>query len=249
MKRPRIAVFDFACCEGCQLQFYNLDEELLELLKLINPVEWREAMSDQSDTYDVAIIEGSITRQEDEERIKEIRSRAGVLIALGACATIGGVNRIKNLFTMDDVRKTVYGADAGMPHLDTYPTRAVGEVVKVDINIHGCPVDHQELARILRALLTGQTPVVPNYPVCVECKKREIICRYEYNEICLGPMIRAGCNAACPAAGFWCFGCRGLLDDPNLQSAHEIMSHYGKTPTDLLNRLQLFNADTEQKQP
>ena len=245
MKKPRVAIFDFACCEGCQLQLYNLEEELLDLLGLIEPVEWREAMSDQSDRYDIAIIEGSITRPADEERLKAIRARAAVLVALGACATIGGVNKLKNLFPLDEVRRTVYGGAAGMEHLATYPAKAVGEVVKVDAHIHGCPIDRVEFARILRALLTGQAPAVPNYPVCVECKKRENVCRYEYNEVCLGPVIRAGCNAACPSAGFWCFGCRGPVDDPNVNAARDVMERYGKTPADLAGRLQLFNAVPE----
>lgn len=245
MSKPRVAIFDFACCEGCQLQIVNLEEELLDVLSVIQPVEWREAISDQSDTYDIAIIEGSITRPEDEERIKTIRSRAKILIALGACATIGGVNKLKNNFTMDDVRQAVYGKDAAMPHLATAPTKAVDEVVKVDLKIHGCPIDKQEFTYILRCVALGKTPAIPNYPVCVECKKRGTVCRYEYNEICLGPVTRAGCNAPCPTAGLWCFGCRGYVDDPNVQAARDVMEKYGKTMDDLKGRLLLFNSKQE----
>jgi sulfhydrogenase subunit delta len=241
MNRPRVALFDFACCEGCQLQLYNLEENIIDLLGLIEPVEWREAMSDQSDQYDVAIIEGSITRREDEERIKVIRSRAKVLIALGACATIGGVNKIKNRFGIDDVRRTVYGADANAPHLDTAAAKSVADVVPVDIMIHGCPIDRDDFAAILTSVLAGKKPAIPTYPVCVECKKKGNICRYEYQEICLGPVIRAGCGAKCPSGGFWCFGCRGLLDHPNVEAAQEVMTTYGKTAADLADRLELFN--------
>ena len=137
MSKPKIAIFDFACCEGCQLQIVNLEEEILDLLGAADVVEWREAMSEKSDDYDIAIVEGSITRSEDEERLKKIRSRAKVLIALGACATIGGVNKLKNNFELDEVKKCVYGNDAGKPHLNTAPTKAVDEVVKVDFKIHG----------------------------------------------------------------------------------------------------------------
>ena len=145
MSKPTIAIFDFACCEGCQLQFVNLEEELLDLLGVADVVEWREAMSEKSDEYDIAIIEGSITRLEDEERLKLIRSRAKILIALGACATIGGVNKLKNNFDdLDEVKKCVYGKDAKKPHLATEPTRSVGEVVDVDFCIHGCPIDRAE---------------------------------------------------------------------------------------------------------
>jgi len=241
MDRPRVAIFDFACCEGCQLQLYNLEEGLIDVLGLIEPVEWREAMSDQSDEYDVAIIEGSITRKEDEERLKDIRKRAKVMIALGACATIGGVNKLKNQFAFDEVRKTVYGKDAGAPHLETARVKAVHEVVPVEVKIHGCPIDHVEFGAILKSVLAGKTPVVPNYPVCVECKKKGNICRYEYNEVCLGPVTRAGCGAKCPTGGFWCFGCRGLLDNPNVDAAKEVMDTYGKTVDDLSGRLLLFN--------
>jgi sulfhydrogenase subunit delta len=245
MHKPRVAIFDFACCEGCQLQIVNLEEELLDLLTLVQPVEWREAISDQSEEYDIAIVEGSITRPEDEEKLKQIRARAKVLVALGACATIGGINKLKNQFEMDDVRKRVYGKDAGMPHLNTVPTRALHEVVKVDLNIHGCPINNKEFAYIIRCLAMGKEPVIPGYPVCVECKMKGNVCRYEYGEVCLGPVTRAGCAAPCPTAGFWCFGCRGYVDDPNVQAAREVMDQYGKTMDDLKTRLLLFGSKQE----
>lgn len=246
MSKPRVAVFDFACCEGCQLQLYNLEEEIIDLLGLIEPVEWREAMSDQSETYDVAIIEGSITRAEDEKRIKEIRAKAKILIALGACASIGGVNKLKNQFDLADVREKVYAEAATSPHLNTAQTKAVGEVVTVDFTIHGCPVDRTEFKSILIDILKGKKPFVPDYPVCVECKKAGNICRYEYNEICLGPITRAGCGAKCPSNGSWCFGCRGPAENPNVEAAREVMAKYDKTPADLAGKLMLFNYPKEQ---
>jgi coenzyme F420-reducing hydrogenase gamma subunit len=139
----------------------------------------------------------------------------------------------------------VYGNDAGLPHLDTAPARAAHEVVKVDYRIHGCPINNKEFAYVVRCLVLGQSPVIPNYPVCVECKMRENVCRYEYGEICLGVVTRAGCGAPCPSAGFWCFGCRGYVDDPNVQAAREILDHYGKTLDDLKGRLLLFNSKQE----
>jgi coenzyme F420-reducing hydrogenase gamma subunit len=125
MSKPRVAIFDFACCEGCQLQIVNLEEEILNLIDLVDVVEWREAMSEQSHEYDIAIIEGSITRPEDQKKLEVIRSRAKILIALGACATMGGVNKMKNNFDLDEVRECVYGDDAKMPHLNTELTKAV----------------------------------------------------------------------------------------------------------------------------
>ncbi|RKY28202.1 MAG: hypothetical protein DRP79_02465 [Planctomycetota bacterium] len=242
MSKPRVAIFDFACCEGCQLQIVNLEEELLDLISLVQPVAWREAMSESSDEYDIAIVEGSITRPEDEERVKEIRDRAGILIALGACATIGGINKLKNNFDLDEVKRYVYGKDAEMPHLNTAMTKAVDEVVKVDYKVHGCPINRSEFTYIVRCIALGKEPVIPNYPVCVECKKRENVCRFEYGEICLGPITRAGCNAPCPSAGFWCYGCRGCVDDPNVNAAKDIMEKYGKTVEDLMQKMALFGS-------
>jgi len=240
--RPRIALFDFACCEGCQLQIVNLGDELLSLLTVVNMVEWREAMSEQSEDYDIAIVEGSITRKQDAEHLRTIRSRAKTLIALGACATMGGVNRLKNHFPIIEVQRMVYADAANMPHLATAPVQALDEVVKVDYKIEGCPIDGQELTTLIRSLLIGKTPQVPNHPVCVECKLRENRCRYEYGEICLGPLTRAGCNAWCPSNGFWCFGCRGLLDDANVEAAEQVMQQYGKSADELREKLMLFNT-------
>ena len=242
MSKPRVAIFDFACCEGCQLQIVNLEEEILNLIDLVDVVEWREAMSEQSHEYDIAIIEGSITRPEDQKKLEVIRSRAKILIALGACATIGGVNKMKNNFDLDEVRECVYGDDAKMPHLNTELTKAVDEVVEVDFKIHGCPIEGSEFAQIIRSLLLGKKPFVPDYPVCVECKAKETICRYEYNEICLGPVSRAGCGAPCPTAGWRCFGCRGTVDNPNVEAAQEVMEKYDLTVDDLKQKMVLFNT-------
>ena len=242
MSKPRVAIFDFACCEGCQLQVVNLEEEILDLIGGVDVVEWREAMSEQSHEYDIAIIEGSITRPEDEEKIKVIRSRAKVLIALGACATIGGINKLKNNFDLDDVKQCVYGDSASMPHLATEMTKGVNEVVDVDFMIHGCPIDKAEFAYIIRCLLMGKVPVIPDYPICVECKAKENVCRWEYGEICIGPIIRAGCGAKCPSANFRCFGCRGYVDNPNVEAAKEVMDKYGLTAEDLKSKMVLFGS-------
>ena len=242
MSKPRVAIFDFACCEGCQLQLVNFEEEILDLIGAVDVVEWREAMSEQSHEYDIAIVEGSITREEDIKRIELIRSRAKILIAIGACATMGGINKLKNNFDLDDVKKCVYGQAADMPHLNTTMTKAVDEVVKVDYKVHGCPMDRVEFAYIVRCLLIGKEPEIPNYPVCVECKAKGNVCRWEYGEICLGPIIRAGCGARCPSSGFRCFGCRGYVDNPNVEAAKEVMEKYGLTVEDLKSKMVLFGS-------
>lgn len=242
MAKPRIAIFDFACCEGCQLQIVNLEEELLDLLGVADVVEWREAMSEQSHDYDIALVEGSITREEDEKRVQLIRSRAKILVALGACATIGGINKLKNNFDLEEVRKRVYGKDAGRPHLDTAPTKQIDEVVKVDYYVHGCPIDRKEFTYIVRSLLMGKKPEIPEYPVCVECKSKGNPCLWDYGQVCLGPIIRAGCGARCPSSGFRCFGCRGYIDDPNINGAKDVIAKYNLSIDDLKTKMILFGS-------
>lgn len=245
MSKPRVAIFDFACCEGCQLQIVNLEEEILDLLSVIEPVEWREAMSEQSDEYDIAIVEGSITRKEDEERLKTIRSRASVLVALGACATTGGVNKLKNNFEMNDVKTCVYGEASGLPHLETMPTKAVHEIVPVDFKVHGCPINNKEFGYIVRCIAIGKRPLVPSYPVCVDCKKKGNECLFEDNRLCLGPLSRAGCDAPCPTARTPCLGCRGYVDEPNVNAAKDILDKYGKTVDELKSQMFLFGSKQE----
>jgi len=245
MAKPKIAIFDFACCEGCQLQIVNLEEEILDLLGGADVVEWREAMSEKSDEYDIAIIEGSITRLEDEDRIKMIRSRAKVLIALGACAVIGGINKLKNNFDLDEVKKCVYGKAASKPHLRTGPTKAVGEVVQVDYAVPGCPIDRKEFTYIVRSLLIGKKPEIPEWPVCVECKAAGNPCLWQYDQVCLGPIIRAGCGARCPSSGFRCFGCRGYIDAPNVDAAKDVIVRYGLNIDDLKTKMVLFGSKQE----
>jgi len=240
MPKPKVAIFDFACCEGCQLQVVNMEEAILDLLTVVDVVEWREAMSEKSETYDVAIIEGSITRDEDAERLKKIREKSKVLVALGACAVSGGVNRLKNRIPFNDLRRKVYGKDGDMPHLQTAATKAVGDVVKVDYRVLGCPIDRKEFAHIVKCLAMGRQPYVPGYAVRVECRMKENACRWWKNEICLGPVTRAGCGAACPSQGAACVGCRGLAEDANPLGLALSLNLYGKSREDLESKMDLF---------
>ena len=245
MSKPKIAIFDFACCEGCQLQIVNLEEGILDLLGVADVVEWREARSEQSEVYDIAIIEGSITRPQDEEKIKTIRSRAKILIALGACAATGGVNKLKNNFDLEEVKKCVYKKDASKPHLATAMTKACDEVVKVDFKVHGCPIHRKEFVYIVKSLLLGKTPEIPDYPVCVECKANGNPCLWDYGQICLGPVTRAGCDARCPTNGSRCFGCRGYVDNPNVDAAKDVMLKYNLKVEDLKSKMVLFGSTQE----
>jgi len=225
MAKPKIAFFDFAGCEGDQLQVANLEEKLLDVLDHVDLVNFREVMTERSDEYDIAFIEGSITRPEDEKRIKDIRSKAKLLIALGACASIGGVNCIKNFLEDSVCRDVVYGDKARW--YATYAARPVKAVVPVDLEIPGCPVDRKEFLRVVKELLTGKTPWMPDYPVCMECKKAGNICNFERGRACLGIITRAGCGACCISEGAVCWGCRGLAPHANLDAARYVMEDLG----------------------
>jgi len=241
--KPRVAIFDFASCEGCELQIVNLEEKLIDLVDVVDVVSFREAMKEHSDEYDIAIIEGSIARPMDEDRLKQIRSNAKVLIAMGACACIGGVNKLRNEWSVDEVKKEVYGDAniAGNPFFDAFPAKAVNEVVKVDYYIPGCPMNRKEFAKVVTQVAVGRKPKLPTYPVCVECKKNENVCVFELGKFCLGPVTRAGCDAICPSFQDGCEGCRGFLDDPKMEAEKDVLRMYGVTIDEMMKRFNMFN--------
>jgi coenzyme F420-reducing hydrogenase gamma subunit len=244
--KPKVAFFDFACCEGCQLQVANLEEDILGLVNLVDVVEFREVLTGSAPEYDVSFIEGSITRPEDEARLRDIRSRSKVLVSYGACAATGGVNKIKNLWgNIDKVKKEVYDKDAAMPHLETYPTKAVHEVVKVDYFVHGCPITRSEFLKVVKALVFGTTPDIPQYPVCVECKMLGNECMYDKGGVCLGPVTRAGCNAICPSNNVSCEGCRGAVPNPNNNAMHEVLAKYKLSVDDIKRQFTMYALDPE----
>jgi sulfhydrogenase subunit delta len=240
MKKPKVGIFDFACCEGCQLQIANMGEDLLDVLGSLDVLEWREVMSEKwGRNFDIAIIEGSITNSHAVERIKQIRGKAKVLIAHGSCATIGGVNCMKNNFNLDDIRQYVYGESYRF--FPTELTKAVHQVVKVDYFVNGCPVYIPEFVAVLKAALQGIPYNVPDYPVCVECKLNENVCMYDKEVTCLGPVTKAGCNSWCINNGNICYGCRGMVSNPNEKGAQDVLSKY-KIPVELiLNKMNMYN--------
>lgn len=243
--KPRLAFFDFTDCEGCQLQFANMAETLLELLKLVDIVNFREIMSEASEDYDVAVVEGSISTDNDIKRIKEIREKAKVLIALGACAAIGGVNGVKNRTSLSVAKKRVYADKADL--INTIKLMPLDGVVKVDYYIYGCPVYIPEVVSVLKSVLMGKPYIAPKYAVCLECKMNENVCRYEKDEECMGPLIRAGCNSWCINNGNRCYGCRGLLEDPAINGAKDILLKYGLKAEDILQRFTLYNDSMGEK--
>ena len=243
MSKPKVAFFDFACCEGCQLTVVDSLQTHLDLLDAVEIVQFREAISDQGEDYQIAFVEGSITRKEDEARLQSIRKQADILVALGACAHIGGVNCLKALHPLEDVRKWVYGDKADW--YDTYPARPISAVVEVDAVIPGCPIDQEEFVGVVKAVLVGKALPIPDYPVCVECKKKGNVCVFFLGRTCLGPITRAGCDAICPTYGAGCEGCRGLIPHPNENAMKDVLEEAGLTVDQVMSQITMFNTYRE----
>lgn len=238
--KPKVAFFDFTSCEGCQLTVVDSLQTHLDLLDAVEIVQFREAISERGEDYAVAFVEGSITRESDEARLKQIREQAAVLVALGACAHLGGVNAIKNLSPLKDVRQYVYGDK--YEWFPTYAARPIHAVVKVDAFIPGCPIDRNEFIEVVKAVLLGKKPPIPDYPLCVECKLKENVCMYDKGGVCAGPVTRAGCDAICPTYGDSCEGCRGIISNPNRDSMQTVMAAHGLTLDDIMARMTMFNS-------
>ena len=244
MSKPKVAFFDFSCCEGCQLQVANFGEALLDILGLIDVVEFREVMSEKAtDGYDVAIIEGSITTPHGVERIKKIRETAKVLIAYGSCAVIGGINGMKNKFKLDDIKKYVY--KDGAKYFETIETRPVHQVVKVDYFVPGCPVYQPEFVKVLKCALQGIPYTVPDTSVCTECKLNENECMYDKGITCLGPITRAGCNSWCINNGNICYGCRGMVSNPAEKGQMDILKEHNIPLDWVVNKIDMYNKPRE----
>jgi sulfhydrogenase subunit delta len=244
MGKVRCAWFDFTCCEGCQIEMTNFGLPFVDLLEHVEPVEFREAMSEKTtEPIDVAFIEGSFSREADRKRLQEIRERAGVVVAYGSCAAIGGINSLKN--HQDDYAEEVYGEDSKRPHLDSQKALPISAAIKVDYAISGCPIDKDEFLRVVLQLVKGTAKVyVPSYPVCVECKRNETVCRYDDNDHCLGPVAHAGCGAPCPADGIPCEACRGMVENANQESIEKVLVENGNLPERWAKtKTQMFTAN------
>lgn len=229
MAKVRCAWFDFTCCEGCQIEMTNFGAPFLQLLDHVEVVEFREVMKETTDEpIDVAFIEGSFSREADRARLESIRERSGAVVAFGSCASSGGINALKNHQDMDDYKECVYGEDSAMPHLDTQKALPISAAIKVDFELKGCPMSRDEFVKVVTQILHGTGKVyLPSYPVCVECKLNETVCRYESKDHCLGPIAIAGCGAPCPADGIPCEACRGLVEDANEESMEKVLKENG----------------------
>jgi sulfhydrogenase subunit delta len=241
--KPKVAVFDFTCCEGCELQILNCEDELPALVAALDIVSFREAMTGQAEYYDIAFIDGACSRESEIARLKEIRERAKMVVPIGACACLGGVNCLKNVYPMDEVLTAEYGEAA--PYYDTIPARPISAVIPVDFFIPGCPIVKEEFIRVVQELLVGRIPYQPNDPVCAECKVAGNVCVFDKGMTCLGPITRGGCKATCVTGGAVCWGCRGLIDEPNINAEKEILKNAGLSIEEIMKRFNLFNLCQE----
>jgi sulfhydrogenase subunit delta len=219
MTRPRVAVHKFSSCDGCQLAFLNMGDDLVTLAEKVEIVHFAEAgYTDPLAPADIAFIEGSIVTAHDQERIKAIRSVTGYLVSIGACATSGGIQALKN--HVPDANAWSAAIYASPEYIDSLSvSSAIADYVKVDFELWGCPITSQQIIALVDALLRGVTPKDNTEKVCMSCKRDQNVCTLvTKGEPCLGPVTRAGCGALCPAFGRACFGCFGPSELPNAQA-------------------------------
>jgi sulfhydrogenase subunit delta len=240
MSKPKVGVFGLTGCGGCQLEILNLEDQLIDFISAVDIVHFTEAISEQSDTYEVALVEGSVSTMHDVERLEHISKVAKIIIAVGACACTGGLNCLKNIYGTERAKELVYGDKKGW--IDAIDTKPISEYVKVDYQARGCPPTRSEIVEIVSALIVGKVPEIPSYPVCVECKRLGNKCLYEFGVSCMGPVARAGCNARCPSVKSGCEACRGHVDDPNVNAQKELLTQYGLTVKDITEGFNLYNA-------
>ena len=207
--RPSLAVCKFTSCDGCQLNVLNLEDELLALGDAIDIAYFPEASSRMSSgPYEIVLIEGSITTPEDASRIAEIRNQATILITIGACATAGGIQALRNWGNIEAFKQAVYPSPTFIQSLST--STPISEHVQVDYELWGCPIDRYQLLNVLTNLLAGIEPRIPTHSVCLDCKRQGHVCVLVAKSLpCLGPVTRTGCGSLCPQMGRECYGCFG----------------------------------------
>ncbi|MEF2071816.1 oxidoreductase [Consotaella aegiceratis] len=243
-QRPRLAVWKFASCDGCQLSLLDCEDELLALAAAIDIANFPEASSAISDgPYDLSLVEGSITNAHDAERIHAVRAQSRALVTIGACATAGGIQALKNFADADDYVAAVY---AHPDYISTLATSTpISAHVKVDWELRGCPVNKTQLVEVVLAFLAGRRPATPAHSVCIECKQRGTVCVMVQGTPCLGPVTHAGCGALCPAYRRGCYGCFGPMETPNMAALTEQWRALGASQREIYRALQTFNAAAE----
>jgi sulfhydrogenase subunit delta len=242
MAKPKLGVFKFASCDGCQLSLLDCEDELLTVAGAIHIAFFPEASREYVEgPYDLTLVEGSITTPHDLETIKEIRAQSKFLVTIGACATAGGIQALRNWKDVTEFTRYVYAHPEYISTLDT--STPVSDHVAVDFELRGCPINKWQLVELINALLHDRKPNIPTYSVCVECKRRGTSCVMVAQGIpCLGPVTQAGCNGLCPAYNRGCFGCYGPMESPNVAALAEWWRSMGVDDRTLVNALRSFNA-------
>jgi sulfhydrogenase subunit delta len=240
--KPKLAVWKFASCDGCQLTLLSCEDELLGLADRVEVAYFLEASSATVEgPYDLSLVEGSITTPLDLVRIAEIRRRSRHLVTIGACATAGGIQALRNFARVEDYLGVVYASPDFVETLAT--STPISTHVEVDFELRGCPIDRRQLVEVILAFLAGRRPGVAHHSVCLECKEHATACVMVANGIsCLGPITHAGCGALCPRYGRGCFGCFGPAETVNADSLLPALRGLGVPADDLVRLLRTFNA-------
>ncbi len=241
-KKPRMAVWKFASCDGCQLSLLDLEEELLALADAVDIAYFRELTSRESrGPFDLSLVDGSITTPRDAELIRDVRRRSRRLVVLGACATTGGIQALRNF---KDVREFAARVYASPQYIETLAqSKGIAEYVPVDFELRGCPPDRRQLLEVVRAFLIGRKPNVPRHSVCLECKLRGNVCVMVTGTPCLGPVTHAGCGALCPTYLRGCYGCFGPMEAPNTGALASAFKQSGVTEVDLVRVFRTFTGN------
>jgi coenzyme F420-reducing hydrogenase gamma subunit len=244
--KPCVAVFKLASCDGCQLQMLNLEDELLSIAGEVEICYFLEARSRILDgPYDVALVEGSVTTEHDIERLRDIRRKTKTLITMGACASAGGIQALRNMQDVDEYTRSIY-ANPSYIHTLSQSTPVAAHVA-VDFAISGCPISREQLLEVLTSLLIGRLPQLPTYSVCVDCKRKGNVCvLVSSGSACIGPITQAGCGALCPGFGRGCFGCYGPMESANPDSLCRTLHQCGIPRAEVLRMLNGFTGWAEE---
>ena len=243
--KPTLAVWKFASCDGCQLTVLNLEDELLELAGAVDIAYFLEASSATvAGPYDLSLVEGSITTPGDAERIQEVRRVSRALVTIGACATAGGIQALRNFGDVREFSEVVYASPDYIATLDT--STPIAAHVPVDFELRGCPIDKGQLLEVVSAFLAQRRPRVRAHSVCIECKRRGTVCvMVAHGTPCLGPVTHAGCGALCPSFDRGCYGCFGPMETPDTAALSVRLQELGHTDRDLVRVYRTFNAAAE----
>jgi coenzyme F420-reducing hydrogenase gamma subunit len=241
-RKPRLAVWKFASCDGCQLTLLDCEDELLAVAEALEIAYFPEATrAVVRGRYDLSLVEGSITTPHDAERIREVRRRSRALITIGACATSGGIQALRNFADVREYASIVYARPDYIRTLAT--STPIAEHVPVDFELRGCPINKRQLVEVISAFLAGRKPVTPGHSVCVECKLRGNVCvMVAHGTPCLGPVTHAGCGAICPSYDRGCYGCYGPMESPNAPSLSHKLGELGMMEPELTRVYRTFNA-------